>query len=452
MDRFLSVAALILVLLAAGGPVGTYAAWKQQILVHRVQTEGIETNAEIVGGGASKYKGSVSYHLELKWTLKSGVQYSRKVGASGSYGAMYFNGDPFGSSGVVSNGSFRLTANTVPIKYLEADPSSVILHLDPANSDENQASELNRMAAVSAVGIGGTLLLFLLSYFLRPAGWGREVPQTAASPGELRHWLVLSIVLYAILAGIHFLPMVHAADSRFFGVEPYGIPVTVFAIAAGTILYLPVFWVFRQVVRIDAQRLRDGSWVPGVIYLLSGGWHRHLRGAVVVIWRGGLYVLALAAAGLTFAVNAPPPSGLASVDRIEINKAFPGAGHIAERLVQAGFEFDSGEDWFGPKDPGQWTIKIGAQVDEKIAQQIIAICKEEYGGDILISRMADPAAYKELNMVYIGALGPSPAPATGNVQPLQNPGIRAQDLRPGAKQQAAPGPAWLQLPSQGTRP
>ncbi len=446
MRRLWDAVAIFLFVAAVLGPVGTYVTWKNQASIHRLHTEGIETQAEIVGAVARKYKGTVSYTLDVKWVSKSGTQHSGKVAASGGYGERFFStADPFGPNGIVELGAFRITAKTVPVKYLESDPSSVILHLDPGNSEESQASRLNSIAGLSAAGIAGTLLLLVLGYVLRPAGPGGYVLQEGASPGGLGSWAIWSALVYAILAGLHFIPAIHSLDVGLFGREPYGIPVTMAVIGAGTVLYLPMIWVFRQVERLDWQRRMDGSWMPGITYNLCGGWHRHLAGSAAAVWLGGLYVIALGASLLAYSVNLPPPTGVATAESIKINKAFPGAERIAARLVQAGFAFDEDEDWFGPRNPksGSWAIEIGAQIDVTAAQQIIAICTEEYRGDIYILLMADPAAYRDIKAIHIGLIHfDKPAHATGNIQAMLKPGISAEELHRLIMQQSASDRRW----------
>lgn len=178
LHRLFRVAIIFLVFAALGGPIVTYIDWRQQDLIHRLHAEGIERRAEIVGGRAQKSYGLVTYTLDLKWRLKSGAQYSGSVTASAGYARNFVSGDPF-------EGEWHFIARPAPIKYLEADPSSAILHLDPQNSERSLAERVELGAGISVAGIVGILLFYLIDYLrrkMRPEPAAEEMDEEPEAP------------------------------------------------------------------------------------------------------------------------------------------------------------------------------------------------------------------------------------------------------------------------------
>lgn len=122
--------------------------------------------------------------------------------------------------------------------------------------------------------------------------------------------VIISVVIYAILVGIHFDPEVRATFVKAFGPKPFGLPVTVVVIIAESLLFLPMPWVFFHLMHVMTRMMRDraerGSGAPISLssFLLEGGrgWRRNsdLRRSYWIVLGGLLYFVLICAGWITF--------------------------------------------------------------------------------------------------------------------------------------------------------
>ena len=92
-----------------------------------------------------------------------------------------------------------------------------------------------------------------------------------------------------------------------------------------------------------------------------------------------------------------------SVTKLQINKAFPGAGELAAELRDMGFRFSEAKDWFGPESTPAWVITIGTEVDVYTAQAVISICSRYAKGNIIVI-ITDSERFGNRKRIYVGAL------------------------------------------------
>jgi hypothetical protein len=160
VKTFFNIAMGFLMLLAVVGPIYTFFYWKRTTYLHKMHTEGIETTATIDSARVKTTLNSGNYYfLDLSWVDNQGIKHQVKNTNPTSNYARTF----------VSNGglAFILTANTLPIKYLAADPAQFILVDDPHNSEAGRETGMQWSLIVSATGLGGAFLYFLPRYFAR---------------------------------------------------------------------------------------------------------------------------------------------------------------------------------------------------------------------------------------------------------------------------------------------
>ncbi len=96
------------------------------------------------------------------------------------------------------------------------------------------------------------------------------------------------------------------------------------------------------------------------------------------------------------------PIEFSSVKRIQINQAFPNAEKLQQELVNRGYIW--GDDWFGPQEVIKWAVVIGADVDVKTAQSIMAICLTFGADNIGLVIQHEDQGFGDRKRVYIGSL------------------------------------------------
>lgn len=97
-----------------GGPIATYFSYTEKSRVERVESVGVETDAQVHGGQEKRgRKGSRSYTVKLSYQA-NGQSYSKDMNVTGSF----FNS--------ISNGD-SMTVDTVKVKYLKENPDQAIV-------------------------------------------------------------------------------------------------------------------------------------------------------------------------------------------------------------------------------------------------------------------------------------------------------------------------------------
>jgi cytochrome bd-type quinol oxidase subunit 2 len=309
--RMLSV---YLLLTAIAGPVYTFFLWKHATYLHQMHTQGVETKARIEAANVKQDIGRVlkGVYFDIAWSDKQGgIHRAKKVELSQEYGMHFL---AYRSSIDVMYGHYMLAAEEVPIKYIAADPQQFILSADPKNSGETQAGIMPWAQLISAIGVAGAPLFFLLRRIDRqrkaeaeaqPGGISPEQAAAKEEEGEQAVWLLLSLLFYAIAAGIHFYPEVHATDIKAFGAAPFGLPVTLVVIVIGTVLYMPFAWMLRHFLRLAAQARKEDPVYRAIpyavlVYILTAGGHAHLRNSRTAVLLGMLYLFGLFAAWIAY--------------------------------------------------------------------------------------------------------------------------------------------------------
>jgi hypothetical protein len=283
-------AAITFLLMSIACPPATYLLWRHGDFLNKLHTEGIEANATIV---AARVQESATrptrYYLDLSWPAGQGKTYSATdVEPSLDYAKTF-------------TWFKRINVNTLPIKYLAADPKQFILYLDPKNNEQSQAENLRLAGLATAIGFAGLPLFFLIRRYERKRMPKSPQEEATALEGRQRGgWIFMSLLFYAALIGLHLESGTYAKIVKVPGAEPLGIPVKLFVIAAGTILYLPVIWALWHFSKIAMQAHKDGK-SGSKFYLMTGGGHGHLRGSAGAAWFGLLYFVAICVAWIAFA-------------------------------------------------------------------------------------------------------------------------------------------------------
>lgn len=122
--------------------------------------------------------------------------------------------------------------------------------------------------------------------------------------------IILSVVVYAILVGIHLDPEVRATSVKAFGARPFGVPVTLVVITAESLLFLPVPWVFFHLMHVMTRMMNDrkerGAGAPihlwGFLAEIGRGWRRNndLRRSYTVVLSGLFYFVVVCAGWITY--------------------------------------------------------------------------------------------------------------------------------------------------------
>ncbi len=117
----------------------------------------------------------------------------------------------------------------------------------------------------------------------------------------------MTLIIYAVLIGVHLDPNVRAKSIEAFGRRPFGYPVTVVVIAATTILYLPAPWFTHHFMLLAYHSARDGE-ATGRFGLFLDIFaihdrHPHLHRSQSIAIAGMLYVAAIAAAWIVYAAS-----------------------------------------------------------------------------------------------------------------------------------------------------
>lgn len=82
--------------------------------------------------------------------------------------------------------------------------------------------------------------------------------------------VVLSVLVYAILCGIHFDPKVRETSVKAFGAAPIGMPVTAVVLAGQTLLYLPMPFAFYHGMILLFRSQQEGGGTPrGLFSMLA---------------------------------------------------------------------------------------------------------------------------------------------------------------------------------------
>ncbi len=303
--QVISILAMIL------GPLITYATWERETYLHKMQSEGIETKAGITSAGVKEKPGSASLesiYFDIAWTDRQGkVHKVEHVQASLQYGMQFLTPVKPTDTKDAFAAAYALTVKEAPLKYLAADPRQFILSADPRNSEYHRgwAAPL----AVSVIGLAVFLALVrvqLRRKALAAAKPGGITPEEIAAEKRLNlqlGWLFASLVFYGFLVGAHFTAGAHATDIKYFGATPFGLPVTLVAVAIGTVLYLPLIWVQWHVMRLAFQAREDHGMLARFylpLYIVTAGGHAPLRNSRNAVWLGILYVLALLAAWIAY--------------------------------------------------------------------------------------------------------------------------------------------------------
>jgi uncharacterized caspase-like protein len=114
----------------------------------------------------------------------------------------------------------------------------------------------------------------------------------------------------------------------------------------------------------------------------------------------------------------------ASVNRLQINKAFPHAEQIRAEIEAAGYRFDA-NDWFGPETPPKWVLMIGTDVDVATAQRVIAICLRNTPNLDNVVIMKSAGGLENNKRIYIGSLSIKkyPTASRDQLRGLLSPGL-----------------------------
>jgi hypothetical protein len=309
----LTVIGVCCLLVAIAGPIFTYLIWKDVTYRHQMQSEGIETKARITASkvtfkaGTSKLS-SISFDID--WSDKQGhVHKANDVSVSVDYGTKFLSDD---YADALLFGHYKIVVTEVPIRYLATDPQQFILSNDPKNSVQGAEEVLQRAEIISAIGMAGLPIHFLMVRSRRrqrakkAANPGGVTPEQAAADEKSSHkayWVLASLALYGMVSSIHFNSDGHAMDIKAFGANPFGLPVLLVVMAIGTVLYIPVAWMLWHFTRIAEQARKDGRILTRfylLYYVFTAGGHSHLRGSRNAVLLGGVYIFGLCAAWITY--------------------------------------------------------------------------------------------------------------------------------------------------------
>ena len=141
----------LLVAAALGGPFMAFAGWSDGERTRRIEREGVEGQAAVLGATRTKRsRGGTSYSLDLSWKDGTGAPRSAdKVSISQAFADKIIRDD-------------KLLVNSVRVKYLPDDPEkSGVIILDDAAEQEHLDDVVTYMGAgASAVGILGCAYVF----------------------------------------------------------------------------------------------------------------------------------------------------------------------------------------------------------------------------------------------------------------------------------------------------
>jgi hypothetical protein len=304
-----------LLITAIGAPAFTYFAWQRAHFLHKMQAEGVDATAKITDAWLLRREGSPaikSITFNIVWTDKQGVEHKKHdVSPSLAYGKQFMT-----LTGSAPQNSlfaqYALTTKEAPLRYLASDPEQFILSADPGfgagGVDQILPWSAEQMlpwgVAASILALANAVLFYKLrSIYMRGLALADANPGGVEERTEIQTtWILITLVGYGILAGIHFFPDTHAFNVKAFGATPFGLPVTAVVIAAGTIVYLPFIWVNWHLARLFRQASKDG--VAGrygvLFYVFTSGGPAHLRNSHKAVWVGALYAFALGAAWITY--------------------------------------------------------------------------------------------------------------------------------------------------------
>ena len=296
----------------------TYFTWQQGSFLHEMQAEGVDTKATITSAHVHRdsHFQAKDVTFDIAWTDRNGGTHIHKDAYPGlDYGMQFLTAVKPSATRMPAGSSFRdlvqamsvsyeLTVDEVPIRYLASDPEQFVFSAVPGVSAEDMNGRLPWLLAASVLALVNVPFFIMLER-MRKRRKARAATQPGGAAVEEKLdrqglWILLSLLLYAGLAGIHFLPGVHAYDVKTYGATPFGLPVTAVVIAIGTVLYLPYLWVNWHFVRLARQAGKDGV-RGGLFYLLTGGGHAGLLKSSMAVWLGFLYFIVLLVTWINFA-------------------------------------------------------------------------------------------------------------------------------------------------------